>query len=191
MIQRLREFPSPEELDELYAKPYDHKRWNEHERRVARSIEILHARMSPSLVMGTLRTVADLSCGDGAIINSFKSYVPKIKLIKGDFVPDASLDVVGRIEDTIHTIEPVDLFILTETIEHLEYPVSFLAELRKKTRWLFLTTPTGEVPGHGNPEHIWSWDLDDMRTMLNDAGFTGEYDIFVQPHYTYQIWTCR
>lgn len=192
MIQRLREFPSPDELDELYAKPYDHRRWNEHERRVAHSIQVLHQRMSAALVMGTLRTVADLSCGDGAIINSFKSYVPKIKLIKGDFVPDASLDVVGRIEDTIHTLQYTDLFICTETLEHLEYPASFLAELREKTRWLFLTTPIGEPPeGPVNPEHIWSWNLDDMRTMLTTAGFTGEYDIFVQPHYTYQIWTCR
>lgn len=190
-MRRLRPYPTEKELDELYVTTYDHTQWEDHKKRVTHSVERLHELMTPSLVMGTLRRVADLSCGDGTIINSFKSYVPKIKLIKGDFVPNDGLDFVGRIEDTLDAIEPVDLFILTETIEHLEDPGAFLVELRKKTRWLFLTTPIGEVEGYDNPEHIWEWNVDDMKMMLNDAGFTGECELLVLPHYTYQIWTCR
>jgi hypothetical protein len=189
MIRRLRPYPTLAELEKLYVMPYDHTRWEDHRKRVRCSIDVMHKRLLPAFGMGKIQRVADLSAGDGTIVHSLKDIAPTI--IEGDLVPRKGLTRIGPIEETIQTIEPVDLFVLTETIEHVENPDRLLATIRDMTTWLFLTTPTGEVDGVTNPEHIWEWDVEGMGSMIEKAGFRGECDIIKTSHYTYQAWTVR
>ena len=77
------------------------------------------------------------------------------------------------IEKTIDSIglNTVDMWVCSETIEHLDDPDSVLAEIRNRTKWLLLSTPDGETAASNNPEHIWSWDAEMVVAMLSDAGF--------------------
>lgn len=172
----------------MYAKSYDHTKWDEHKVRIKRSTDIIFDRLSAAFVQDSIQSAADLSCGDGALL---KSLPASIKKLYGDMVPRNGLQFVGEIEHTIHAIPPVDLFLLTESIEHLREPQQVLNHIRDVTQWLFLTTPTGEIPGTNNPEHIWEWDVEGMGEMLEKAGFRGTCDIIECEHYTYQAWTVR
>lgn len=189
MRRRLREFPSDDELATLYARPYDHTQWEEHVDRVQWSIARLHMSIGVGLPSQEVQTVADLSCGDGEILNSLKGHVRT--RIYGDIVENERNDFTGPIEDTILCVPPVDLFICTETLEHVNDPDELLRAIRAKTQYLFLTTPHTEN-GHDNPEHIWEWDRDGIGEMLVAAGFTHNVSgIHRAEYYDYQMWVCR
>jgi hypothetical protein len=137
--------------------------------------------------------VADLSCGDGTIVNRLvKHYGAQATL--GDIAPGRP--ITGPIEETIELLDRVyDLFICSETIEHLNDPDTVLKQIRLKTHWLVLSTPVGNTDPD-NPEHLWAWDREDVDVMLRRAGFgTLVYtslDLRLSGYpYNWGIWGCR
>jgi hypothetical protein len=186
MRMRLRPMPTADELARLYATPHNHTRWADHLFRVDVSSAMAH-HMVP---MGG--TVADLSCGDATIARRLEQ-THNAKLILGDFAP--GYEHTGPIEQTLYDIDRVDLFILSETLEHLDDPDAVLYRLRAKTDRLLLSTPDGEMNDQ-NPEHVWGWDSEAVGLMLHDAGFTVDIHTTVDTRpsgcvYSYQIWACR
>lgn len=182
MRTRLREAHDAAYLAALYAKPHAHEYWQDHRQRVRSTIALAGFFEGVS-------SVADLSAGDGAIINALDA--PK-KYI-GDFAP--KYEFHGAIEKTIDQIPNVDLFILSETLEHLDDPDAVLAKIRAKTRYLVLSTPDGEI-ALDNPEHYWGWDSDGVREMLVRAEFKPVVFsslTFTDPAltYDYQMWGCK
>lgn len=135
--------------------------------------------------------MADLSCGDATIAKSLNMEDDVIYL--GDY--GLGYEFQGPLEKTINEIPDVDLYICSETIEHLDDPDLALRMIRDKTKYLVLSTPNGE-DHDGNPEHYWGWNQDDVYDMLTSAGFEPviyqELNFF-EPHniYNYQIWGCR
>jgi hypothetical protein len=135
-------------------------------------------------------TVADLSCGDAAIVNSL-STIPNRFL--GDYARGYAYS--GPIEKTINEIPKVDLFICSETIEHLDDPDTVLRQIRQKTKYLVLSTPNGET-SDSNPEHYWGWDNEEVAEMLSRAEFDPviyQEVNFYEPQniYNYQIWGAK
>ena len=182
MIKRLREAYSAEELASIYATPHQHKEWKDHIHRVEMTIAF-------AKWFGEVTSIADLSCGDGAIINALSAQEKYL----GDFAP--GYDFHGAIEQTIREIPSVDLFICSETLEHLDDPLAVLKEIRKKTRYLALSTPYGEID-KGNPQHYWGWDKEGISSLLHQAGFKPViYTLleFFDPSltYNYQLWGCQ
>jgi hypothetical protein len=176
---RLRPKYSESELAEIYQVPHQHNRWEDH---------ILRVKMTIALAsyFTDVKSVADLSAGDAMIINSIQAERKYI----GDFA--SSYEFVGPIEKTIHEIPDVDLFICSETIEHLDNPDEVLAMIGKKTKHLILSTPDGEID-NGNPEHYWGWDNEGVREMLLAAGFIPKaFANFrvIDLGYMYQAWAC-
>ena len=183
-IVRLRPSMTPEELAVVYGQPYNHRNWEEHVRRVHVTVGLGWAmQLNP----GGSGEVADLSCGDGTIAQEL-AYYP----IYGDITP--GWPIVGPIEQTIHQIPHVAMFVLSETLEHLEDPLGVLAAIRGKADKLLLSTPTHESGQHDdNPEHYWQWDQFDIASLLTRAGWTGDHLILLGGpawHYGYQIWGC-
>jgi len=188
MRQRLRPMPTAEDLAVLYAQPHQHERWIDHKIRVD---------VTTTLAGRMLRdrgVVADLSCGDAAIARRL-ARTHGARLILGDLAP--GYERTGPIETTIHTLSrrQADLFICSETIEHLDDPDAVLTVIREKTDYLILSTPDGETDDR-NPEHIWGWDAEAVEKILRDAGFTPliHNTLDFRPagyQYAYQIWTCR
>lgn len=183
--RRLREMPSPEELARIYAAPHNHYIYGYgHYLRVEHTITLGKWMVQDF----NLRTAADLSCGNGAILNA----LPVQQRVFGDFAPGYQL--TGPIEETIEQIHPVDLFICSETVEHLDDPDTVLKQIRNKANFLLLSTPIGEND-LGNPEHVWGWDQEAVETMMKEAGWNitkAHVDLFTPGHgYSYQIWACR
>lgn len=186
MRTRLRPMPSADELAAMYAEPHDHTKWDDHRFRVDVTSALAHHMLPQG------GTVADLSCGDATIAMRLAAS-HNARLYLGDFAPGYAFE--GPIEETIGQIPDVDLFICSETIEHLDDPDAVLAQIRRKTTALLLSTPDGET-GEGNPQHVWGWDSEAVEKMLRDAGFTpAVYNLLdLRPAggvYAFQIWACR
>jgi hypothetical protein len=171
----------------LYPRPHDHTRWADHIIRVDQTIRMAEALLPKG------GTVADLSCGDAAIARSLQA-THAAHAILGDYA--AGYEYQGRIEETIQCIAPdaVDLWVLSETLEHLDDPEMVLCEIRRRAKALVLSTPDGEN-GAGNPEHIWSWDCEEVGRMLEATGWTPElHKVLEHPAggiYSFQLWGSR
>ena len=181
MRKRLRPAYSPDELAAIYPAPHQHNRWRDHVLRVNLTVEVCRW-FTP------VRRAADLSCGDGAILQALDAETR----IFGDFAP--GYDICGPIEDTVRDLGDVDLFVCSETLEHLDDPDAVLWDIRARTSALVLSTPVGEIHEDRNPEHYWGWDEDGVELMLHKANFTPEvFTLLRVPglDVTYQIWGCR
>lgn len=172
------------DFNALYTNIYDHTRWNDHKVRV---------RVTAGMAawFSNINTVADLSCGDAAIVQFISQITPLERTYLGDYV--SGYEFTGPIEQTIDQIPHVDLFVLSETLEHLHDPDLVLKKIREKTTYLILSTPDGET-GTDNPEHLWGWDTQEIESMLRFAGFTPNCFVSlsfpINPYYTFQIWGC-
>jgi len=188
--ERLREMPTSEELATMYRSPHDHRLYGDgHSLRVHATIGVAKWLAASR----NARTLADLSCGNAEIARAVSLMGMAIPVL-GDFAPGFQL--TGPIEETIEAIHPVDLFICSETVEHLDDPDAVLARIRTKARLLILTTPIGEGPG-GNPEHIWGWSQEAVGEMLAAAGWTtlARADLQISSvgpieGYNYMVWAC-
>lgn len=180
--ERLRPAYTADELTALYAAPYDHQRWVDHVRRVQATIAA-----GLALLDGSVPDVAaDLSCGDGAILGA----LPAARKIYGDVVSSRPLDMVGPIEDTITAVEPVDLLVCTETLEHLDDPDAVLQAVGEKTLMLLVSTPVDAWGDGSNPEHYWAWDREAVEEMITAAGFRVLRYEQLPLWYEFGVWGC-
>lgn len=185
----MRERHSPEKLAELYAEPHDHTKWDDHLLRVDATISVAHWMIRDV----SKPIVADLSCGNATIAKALVD--SEEQLILGDFAP--GLQYHGPIEQTIHDIDrKIDLFICSETIEHLDDPWMVLRDIRKKADRLVLSTPIDEKLADENEEHYWAWDVEGVADMLHTTGWSPVtrtdltfMDWFFP--YNFQIWGCK
>jgi hypothetical protein len=186
MRVRLRDLPSPEQLAALYAVPHQHQRWVDHRMRVDVTTDLAAYLLRPG------GTVADLSCGDAAIARRLVARCG-VTAVLGDFAP--GYEHTGPIEETIGQIPHVDLFVCSETIEHLDDPDKVLGLIREKAGALVLSTPDGETDPARNPEHVFGWDSEAVEEMLLAAGFAPQIKTLLDLRpagfeYCYQIWVC-
>lgn len=177
VVRKLRRFWSAEKLRELYGHQYDPHHWPEHSLRIQRTTEIAQRLIDEH----GLKTCADLSAGDRSIPSGLRNLT--------------SLNTAdGNIEEDVVSLADVDLFICTETIEHLEAPWTVLEEIASRAKWLVLSTPIDEHPAVGNYEHYWSFTVQDIHDMLTQSLFRDLHcEILTRAEwtYTYQIWTAR
>lgn len=207
---RLRE-ARPEGEAAYYARTYPdgyrHAVWPDHVERVAASVDMIRR------YAGTIRNAADLSCGDAAILKGCSSFLDSVVLGDVNGVPDDVFDPAGwstsvseahrlpagPLPESLDGLVPgakTDLFVLSETLEHLDDPDLVLGLLSVRARYLFLSTPVAETADAGNPEHYWSWDQADIHEMFLHTGWTPlELDLLTpvstrhMPNaYTYQLW---
>jgi len=183
--QRLRPAHGEAELARLYAVPHDHTKWLDHEARVAVTLAVARTMTAP------VRRAADLSCGDGAILRGIRAGTR----VFGDLAP--AYEVCGPLEETLTGLDPVDLYVCCETLEHLDDPDSVLKQIRAVTSLLVLSTPV-DAWQDPNVEHYWAWDRAGVEGMLRQAGFTPAVytALDLRPvggvgSYCFGIWLCR
>jgi hypothetical protein len=189
MIERLRELP---DLAETYPTPHDHTRfgWG-HDLRVQLTIALGRAVQARE----GLHSIADLSAGNGAIGEALMpewgtEASPGTVLFLGDIAP--GYPITGPIEETVQQLDRIDLFVCSETLEHLDDPAQVLRDIRTRARWLLYSTPVhldvAEVTDE-NPEHLWQWDVIGVLGLLADAGWMLEDHLLLhtEPPYTYMI----
>lgn len=185
---RLRPAWSPGELADIYPAPHDAALYGYgHELRVDTTIALGVATVK----VNRLSSVADLSTGNAAIPKRIALNCGRhCTVTLGDFA--AGYEHRGPIEETLDRLtEPVDLFVLSETVEHLDDPDGTLTRIRSKAKHLLLSTPIGETD-LGNREHYWGWDQAGVADMLAAAGWdvaaARRVDITLPDTYSYQIW---
>lgn len=192
--ERLRPLPPPEVLAEMYPEPHDHRRWGQgHHDRVEATIALAQRHLDPA----ERRLVADLSCGNGEIARRICTDQPH-GLHLGDYA-GAEMRVgetgyLGAIEQTVTMLPLVDVFVCSETIEHLDDPGAVLAMVRTRSERLVLSTPL-DCWDDTNAEHLWAWDREGVEDLAMRAGWRVlDYDdepAFVRlptEAYTYGIW---
>jgi hypothetical protein len=179
---RLRPAHPPEDLASIYRVPHRHSGWIDHRMRVTFSAMLANA------ILLDVKTGADLSCGDGALLGA----IPLQTRIFGDLA--SGWPITGPIEQTIDQIPDVDLLVCAETIEHLDDPDLVLKKARAKASRLLLSTPI-EAWEDDNPEHYWAWDRAEVDGMLAAAGFSVTVFLALdlrpaQGDYCFGIWAC-
>lgn len=184
--RRLRPAWSEQELQQIYSQPHDHRIYGRgHAERVDRTVTLGHDLLE---IDQSIWTVGDLSCGNAEITRRLGRQQKQL----GDFAPGYQFH--GSIEQTINEITPVDLFVCSETVEHLNDPDGVLLQIRAKTRYLLLSTPI-DCWEDTNAEHYWAWSQAGVEAMLTLAGFhVREFDqvdsrTYGEP-YCYGIWVC-
>lgn len=163
-----------------YGTQYRHTEWADHRLRIEQTIAVATS-LEPT-------SAADLSAGDGAILDSLDC--PRVY---GDVVKtDGWLH--GPVDDTIRQLEPVDLFISTENLEHLDNPLRHLCDVRAKAARLLLSTPLHPVGEDLNPEHVWQWTAFDVDRLLAATGWDivsfEEFDYRPMGGYLTAVWVC-
>ena len=182
--RRLREYPSAEELAAMYAEPHDHRIYGAgHDVRVRQTVAL--GCWLRDLTRAT--SFADLSTGNAEIPAGITQLHNMVWL--GDIAPGYRFE--GPIEETIKEVPSCDMFILSETIEHIDFPEQLLLDISEVAKSLLLSTPIGE-DDLGNPEHVWGWDQEAVGEMLRDTGWKPQMrvDVIVPDSYHYQIWAC-
>ena len=188
MRKRLRPKYSDEQLKEIYAVPHDHRKWVDHRVRVESTIALASGYFEGKDIF----SIADLSTGDAEIPLGIRGNVTTIEnSYLGDFAP--KYEHIGPIDKTINDISSVDLYILSETLEHLDDPDNTLKLISDKAKYIVLTTPV--VENIANPEHYWKWGKEDVKKMLLDVGFEpvvySELRFCYLNDYGYQLWIAK
>ena len=184
-VKRLRPLPSPAELAAMYPTPHDHRIYGRgHDERVEATIALALANIDET----DRGYVADLSCGNGEIARRSAGR----STILGDLAP--GYGITGPIEETVQRVGWVNVWVLSETLEHVDKPDEVLASIRPRAGHLVLSTPI-ECWDDTNGEHLFSWDREGVEGLLADAGWlptafdqvdSREYS---EP-YLYGIWIC-
>lgn len=185
---------------ERYPDGYRHDFWPDHVERVKASADLIEKYRSQ------IRSAADLSCGDGALLNMISHRLTRAVLGDLNGVPVSAavscrarvLETIGHaaLPESLTHLDPVDLFILSETLEHMDDPDDLLRRLGDVARYLFVSTPLEESADSGNLEHYWSWGQADVHRMLEAAGWSPLELELLRPvstrnlpgAYTYQLW---
>lgn len=212
-MKQIRPFYTEEELETFYKKGVYRPDGFVHNTRVWHTIGILEAMMEN--IVPRIRTVADLSCGDGTILGNYfvgKPYTTINRVFVSDYnaenaieaerriknVTNELVDVTsfkGKIEHILTIIPETDLLLCTETLEHLEDPKAMLRLAAGKFKYIVLSTPLDEK-GDANPGHYWSWNHEDIKNILEETGWTPMIysSLFVVDPRTgldFQLWTAK
>lgn len=185
-----------------YPDGYRHDRWADHVERIKASADLIED------YRGRFETAADLSCGDGALLNLISHHLRYAVFGDLNGAPASAMvscragitesALSGILPDTLAQLPDggVDLFLLSETIEHMDDPDSLLSLLTGHARMLFLSTPVDEPAGTGNMEHYWGWGTQDIRALLQSTGWEPLDCRLLTPvstrhypdAYTFQLW---
>jgi len=185
-VQRLRPKWSDEGLSKLYSGEHDYRGWQDHRLR----IPVTQALAAWMIEEFDLKSAADLSAGDGALLEA----LPVDEKVWGDIVSNPFFQHCGPIEETILEVQ-TDLLVCGETIEHLDDPQAFFKNARKHVKAMALSTPVGSW-NDDTPGHYWAWNREYVEQMLGRAGF--EFVTYTElsfsaeylPH-TFGIWGLR
>ncbi len=122
-----------------------------------------------------VRAVVDLGAGDGGLLSLLPRDLPAwgYDLCPANFhaaVAERGVDV--RYADLMDAaIEWGDLAVCTEMLEHLADPHGFLRRVAEHCRVLVASSPATETDRQYYEHHLWAWDEDGYRALIEQAGY--------------------
>ena len=144
----------------------DHSAALAHRDRFADSADLVRRALS----LGA-STWADYGCGTGGLLSMVDGFTAKWGVDFWEGAADAArqrgLDIrVADIENA--ELDYADLATATELLEHIDDPHRFLA--RVPCRWFAASVPFHETADGSDPAHVWVWDPDGFRALVEGAG---------------------
>jgi SAM-dependent methyltransferase len=120
-------------------------------------------------------TVVDLGCGDGGFLSLLKSdgigswgydlQPQNIDYAVKNRGVDARLTDFSKASDLSYG----DIVVMTEVLEHLIDPHGTLKKMPGK--YLIVSSPYGETGDAHYEFHLWAWDLEGYRKLVENAGY--------------------
>lgn len=124
------------------------------------------------------RDICDLGAGDGGLIQAVREAGVTVPAWGYDLQPTnvAAAEARGVSVELVNVLaEPVryaDTLVLAEVLEHLVDPHGLLTRLADTdARWLVASSPYTETPDAHYDFHLWAWDLDGYRALLDNNGW--------------------
>ncbi len=123
------------------------------------------------------KTIIDIGCGPGVLLNFLSKEFPESKLIGLDF-SESKMEHARQIYPSVkfeaHSIYDAypgtyDLIICTEVLEHLAYPqkaLKNLLQLMHKNSKILITVPNGRVDNFSG--HIFFWSPESWELFINE-----------------------
>lgn len=121
-------------------------------------------------------SLVDLGSGDGGLLSLLGD--AGIPMWGYDLQPSnvtpavAERGVDVRLGDVVAgKIEWGEIAVATEMLEHLLRPRTFLRKVARRSRFLVASSPFTETDQSHYEHHLWAWDLDGYRALIERAGF--------------------
>ncbi len=133
--------------------------------------------------------VLDVGCGNGAFLKVCEAR--GVEAVGTDLAIGASESVDVYEQDLLDIHFPTDYFdaiSLFDVLEHVPNPLALLKEchrILKQNGKIVVEIPAFWAPEgkkHWKPEHLWYFDIGNLKDLLQDAGFTGGNVSCTHPH---------
>lgn len=150
-----------------------------HRPRLEKAAEFVAAAAARVLGAGVMPAeVVDLGCGDGGLL-SLVQQIPNTVAFGYDFQPSNAAGWAERsvraealnFVDHWDKVDPADIYILTEVLEHLADPHRMVRQVAERGAYLVASSPWTEHAGSHDACHAWAWDMDGYRALIEQGGF--------------------
>lgn len=127
-----------------------------------------------------IKTVVDVCCGDGGLLEYLTPFFrdQDIEFWGYEFQPSNIKDGVNkrgvdvRYADVANDdIELGDLTIMTECLEHFHKPHEMVQKVSKRSPFIVVSGPNGEVPEAHYELHTWGWSWPAYENLIEQAGY--------------------
>lgn len=124
--------------------------------------------------------VVDLGAGDGGLLSCLRPLLDDWTIDAWGYDLQPS-NIDGARERCVNvTLADVlvdkimwgDIAVATEMLEHLVDPHQFVATIAEHCRFLVASSPAFETADSHYAFHLWAWDMDGYRQLVEQAGFT-------------------
>ena len=148
-------------------------------------------RIGTTFPKDEVHSVGDMSAGGSSITPYIASYFDCSPTL-GDLGSQYGYENVGTLQETLPNQPVFDLYVCSETLEHLANPDADLPLIRQHCKYLLLTTPINETPELVSHGHLWTWEQEDIEEMLNVAGFEPiEFHPVQVDGTVFGVWKCQ
>jgi hypothetical protein len=118
-------------------------------------------------------SVVDLGAGDGGLLSCLRgASVHGYDLQPSNVAGATERGVRVRLGDVLtDRIRWAEVALATEMLEHLVDPHRFLKRIRAHARFLVASSPAFETAENHYEFHLWAWDREGFRAMVEQAGW--------------------
>lgn len=122
-----------------------------------------------------IESICDLGCGDGSLLRDVRN-VTSIQRLWG--ITHSLQDIAVAWSHDLNAVhgnfltdefEWADITVMTEVLEHLVDPHSFLK--RVESQYLVASSPSAETSDWHYEHHAWAWDLNGYEDLVTNAGW--------------------
>lgn len=120
-------------------------------------------------------SVCDLGAGDGGLLSLVEDTGVECwgyDLQQSNVIAAIVRGIDVSLQDVVAGgFVPGDCTVATEFLEHLVDPHGLVRQVAHDARWLVASSPYTETAGSHYPFHLWAWDQEGYRAMLESNGW--------------------